>query len=726
MEEKQKLYTDKGITDTLRENYMPYAMSVIVSRAIPEIDGFKPSHRKLLYTMYEMGLLTGARTKSANVVGQTMRLNPHGDQAIYDTLVRLSRGYGALLYPFVDSKGNFGKHYSRDMAYAAARYTECKLDPFCQELFSDIDKDTIDFVDNYDGTMQEPTLLPVSFPNILVNANQGIAVGMASNICSFNLSEVCDTAIELIKNPSHRVSLTLKAPDFSTGGSIVFSHSDMERIYETGRGTFRIRAKYEYDKKRNSIDILEIPYTTSIENIMDKIAELIKAGRLKEVADARDLTDLNGLKISLELRRGVDPDTVMQKLYKLTPLEDTFGCNFNVLVGGMPRVMGVREILDEWLAFRTECIKRRLYFDMTRKKQRLHLLRGLEKILLDIDKAIAIIRGTEEEAEVVPNLMIGFGIDEPQAEFIADIRLRNLNRRYILNKVDETEQLAAEIREIEATLADKAKFSKIIIDQLAEISKKYGRPRRSDIIFEDEIEEYVEQQHVEDYPVTLFLTRDGYFKKITPQSLRMSGEHKLKEGDSLVLEREATNKAELIVFTNKCQAYKAHAYEFDDTKASAMGDYLPAKLGMEEGESVLYMAVTYDYSEKLAVFYAEGKGIKTDLSSFDTKTNRKKLKGAYSDKLTPVAIFSFADEADFLLKSSNGRALIVNSALMPFKSGRSGQGTIVMNLNKKCALQSAVPYEKGSLANEHHYRAKTLPAAGKYLKEEDAGQLQLL
>ena len=726
MEEKQKLYTDKGITDTLRENYMPYAMSVIVSRAIPEIDGFKPSHRKLLYTMYKMGLLTGARTKSANVVGQTMRLNPHGDQAIYDTLVRLSRGYGALLYPFVDSKGNFGKHYSRDMAYAAARYTECKLDPFCQELFSDIDKDTIDFVDNYDGTMQEPTLLPVSFPNILVNANQGIAVGMASNICSFNLSEVCDTAIELIKNPSHRVSLTLKAPDFSTGGSIVFSHSDMERIYETGRGTFRIRAKYEYDKKRNSIDILEIPYTTSIENIMDKIAELIKAGRLKEVADARDLTDLNGLKISLELRRGVDPDTVMQKLYKLTPLEDTFGCNFNVLVGGMPRVMGVREILDEWLAFRTECIKRRLYFDMTRKKQRLHLLRGLEKILLDIDKAIAIIRGTEEEAEVVPNLMIGFGIDEPQAEFIADIRLRNLNRRYILNKVDETEQLAAEIREIEATLADKAKFSKIIIDQLAEISKKYGRPRRSDIIFEDEIEEYVEQQHVEDYPVTLFLTRDGYFKKITPQSLRMSGEHKLKEGDSLVLEREATNKAELIVFTNKCQAYKAHAYEFDDTKASAMGDYLPAKLGMEEGESVLYMAVTYDYSEKLAVFYAEGKGIKTDLSSFDTKTNRKKLKGAYSDKLTPVAIFSFADEADFLLKSSNGRALIVNSALMPFKSGRSGQGTIVMNLNKKCALQSAVPYEKGSLANEHHYRAKNLPAAGKYLKEEDAGQLQLL
>ena len=726
MEEKQKLYTDKGITDTLRENYMPYAMSVIVSRAIPEIDGFKPSHRKLLYTMYKMGLLTGARTKSANVVGQTMRLNPHGDQAIYDTLVRLSRGYGALLYPFVDSKGNFGKHYSRDMAYAAARYTECKLDPFCQELFSDIDKDTINFVDNYDGTMQEPTLLPVSFPNILVNANQGIAVGMASNICSFNLSEVCDTAIELIKNPSHRVSLTLKAPDFSTGGSIVFSHSDMERIYETGRGTFRIRAKYEYDKKRNSIDILEIPYTTSIENIMDKIAELIKAGRLKEVADARDLTDLNGLKISLELRRGVDPDTVMQKLYKLTPLEDTFGCNFNVLVGGMPRVMGVREILDEWLAFRTECIKRRLYFDMTRKKQRLHLLRGLEKILLDIDKAIAIIRGTEEEAEVVPNLMIGFGIDEPQAEFIADIRLRNLNRRYILNKVDETEQLAAEIREIEATLADKAKFSKIIIDQLAEISKKYGRPRRSDIIFEDEIEEYVEQQHVEDYPVTLFLTRDGYFKKITPQSLRMSGEHKLKEGDSLVLEREATNKAELIVFTNKCQAYKAHAYEFDDTKASAMGDYLPAKLGMEEGESVLYMAVTYDYSEKLAVFYAEGKGIKTDLSSFDTKTNRKKLKGAYSDKLTPVAIFSFADEADFLLKSSNGRALIVNSALMPFKSGRSGQGTIVMNLNKKCALQSAVPYEKGSLANEHHYRAKTLPAAGKYLKEEDAGQLQLL
>lgn len=725
MEEKQ-LFTDKGITDTLRENYMPYAMSVIISRAIPEIDGFKPSHRKLLYTMYKMGLLTGARTKSANVVGQTMRLNPHGDQAIYDTLVRLSRGYGALLYPFVDSKGNFGKHYSRDMAYAAARYTECKLDPFCQELFSDIDKDTIDFVDNYDGTMQEPTLLPVSFPNILVNANQGIAVGMASNICSFNLTEVCETAIELIKNPAHRISLTLKAPDFSTGGSIVLSHRDMERIYETGRGTFRIRAKYEYDKKRNSIDILEIPYTTSIENIMDKIAELIKAGRLREVADARDLTDLNGLKISLELRRGVDPDMVMQKLYKLTPLEDTFGCNFNVLVGGMPRVMGVREILDEWLAFRTECIKRRLYFDMTRKKQRLHLLKGLEKILLDIDKAIAIIRGTEEEAEVVPNLMIGFGIDELQAEFIADIRLRNLNRRYILNKVDETSQLAAEISDIEATLADKARFSQIIIDQLAEISKKYGRPRRSDIVFEDEIEEYVEQLHVEDYPVTLFLTRGGYLKKITPQSLRMSGEHKLKEGDAIVLERETTNKAELIIFTNKCQAYKARVYEFDDTKASAMGDYLPTKLHMEEGEFVLYMAVTCDYSEKLVIFYAEGKGIKTDLASFDTKTNRKKLKGAYSDKLTPVALFSFADEADFLLKSSNGRVLIVNSALMPYKAGRSGQGTMVMNLGKKCALQSAVSYEKGSLANEHHYRAKTLPAAGKFLKEEDAGQLQLL
>ena len=715
------------ITATLRENYMPYAMSVIMSRAIPEIDGFKPSHRKLLYTMYKMGLLQGGLVKSANIAGQTMKLNPHGDAAIYDTMVRLSRGNEALLHPYVESKGNFGKAYSTDMECAASRYTEAKLAPIAGELFRDIDKDTVDFADNYDATMKEPTLLPVTFPSILVNNNLGIAVGMASNICSFNLAEVCETTVALMKDPEHDLLSTLKAPDFPGGGQLIYDRATLEKAYATGRGSLRVRSVYTYDKENNCIDVTQIPYTTTIEAIIQKVTDLVKAGKVREIADIRNETDLNGLKITIDLKRGTDPDRLMNKLFASTPLEDAFGCNFNVLIGGVPQVMGVRALLDEWIAFRTECVRRRTYFDLTKAKEKLHLLKALEKILLDIDKAIRIVRETDEEEEVVPNLMIGFGIDRVQAEYVAEIRLRQLNREYIVRRLADVEDLEKTVADLEETLGSKSRIRRIIIDELQATAKKFGQPRRTQIVYAADIAAAEEEEEpVADYPCTLFFTREGYFKKITPQSLRMSGEHKLKEGDSLVLEREATNKAELIVFTNKCQAYKAHAYEFDDTKASAMGDYLPAKLGMEEGESVLYMAVTYDYSEKLAVFYAEGKGIKTDLSSFDTKTNRKKLKGAYSDKLTPVAIFSFADEADFLLKSSNGRALIVNSALMPFKSGRSGQGTIVMNLNKKCALQSAVPYEKGSLANEHHYRAKTLPAAGKYLKEEDAGQLQLL
>ncbi len=721
-----QLYTDKIITDTLRENYMPYVMSVIISRAIPEIDGFKPSHRKLLYTMYKMGLINGNKMKSANVVGQTMRLNPHGDAAIYETLVRLARGHEALLYPFVDSKGNFGKHYSRDMAYAAARYTECKLEPFCQELFADIDNDTVDFIDNYDGTMKEPTLLPTTFPNVLVNANMGIAVGMASNICSFNLAEVCKTTAELIRNPEHDVTTTLLAPDFSTGGTIVYSRDVMRKIYETGRGSFKVRAKYTYDKKKNVIEINEIPYSTTIESIMDKLAELIKAGKLKEVRDAKDLTDKSGLKISLELKGGTDPHTLMQKLYKSTPLEDSFPCNFNVLIAGMPKVMGVAELLNEWIAFRSECMKRGYYYDMSKKKARLHLLKGLQKILLDIDKAIAIIRGTEEDKEVIPNLMIGFGIDKTQAEFIAEIKLRNLNKEYILNKLNEIKGLRADISDIEDILSDKKRFKEEMIVQLEKIAEKYGRDRKSDIIYEDEIEEYVEEEHIDDYPVNLFLTKEGYFKKITPLSLRMGGEQKLKEGDEIILSAESTNKAELIVFTDKCCAYKAKAYEFEDTKASAMGDYLPAKLQMEPDEKVVFMAITYDYSEKLVIFYEEGKALRTDLSSFETKTNRRRLLKAYCEKLTPIGFFSVKEDTDFILTTSNNKSLIVNSALIPYKASRSAQGVNVINLNKKATLQKAAVYPAGTLKKEYSYRAKSVPATPKVIAELEPEQISLI
>ena len=719
-------YTDKRITDTLRENYMPYAMSVIISRAIPEIDGFKPSHRKLLYTMYDMGLLNGEKKKSASVVGRTMFLNPHGDAAIYETLVRLSRGHEALLYPFVDSKGNFGKHYSRDMAYAASRYTECKLDKFCAELFADIDKDTVDFVDNYDGTLKEPVLLPTTFPNVLVNANTGIAVGMASSICSFNLREICETTAAIINNPDHDVLTTLKAPDFSTGGTVVFSHDTMKSIYETGRGSFRVRSKYTYDKKKRTVDITEIPYTTTVEAIMDKLAELIKAGKLKEIKDAKDLTDKEGLKLQLELRSDADPEKVMAKLFKSTPLEDSFPCNFNILIAGMPRVMGVKEILNEWIAFRSECMKRGYYFDMTKKKDRLHLLKGLQKILLDIDKAIAIIRNTEEDKEVIPNLMIGFGIDKIQAEFIAEIKLRNLNKEYILNKVNEIKNLKKEIADIEDILSDRSRFMGIMADQLLKIADKYGRDRKSDIIFEDDIEEYVEQENIPDYPVTLFLSKEGYFKKITPLSLRMGGEHKFKEGDELSQSIEATNKAEIIVFTDKCAAYKTRAYEFEDTKASAMGDYLPTKLQMEPDEKVLFMAVTYDYTEKLVIFYKEGKGIKTDLTSFATKTNRKRLLKAYCEKLEPVAFFCFKEETDFMLTASNGKSIIVNSALIPFKALRSAQGNNVITLGKKGKLEKAEIYTPGTLNKEYSYRAKAIPASPKVITELLPEQISLI
>ncbi len=715
-------YMEQRITDTLRENYMPYAMTVIISRAIPETDGFKPSHRKLLYTMYKMGLLKGSLTKSANVVGQTMKLNPHGDQAIYDTLVRLSRGHEALLYPFIESKGNFGKHYSRDMAYAASRYTECKLDPFCAELFADMDKDTVDFVDSYDGQMQEPTLFPTTFPNVLVNANMGIAVGMASNICSFNLAEVCRTTAALIENPDHDIMTTLLAPDFSTGGQIILSHEQMRNIYNTGRGSFRIRAKYTYDKKQNVIEITEIPYTTSVEIIVDKVAELYKLGKLKEISDIKDLTDKNGLKIQIELRRGTDPDQLMTKLYKLTPLEDSFGCNFNILIAGMPRVMGVREILEEWTAYRTECVKRRLYFDMNVKKERLHLLEGMKKILLDIDEVIRIIRQTEAETEVIPNLMIEFGIDKVQAEFIAEIKLRHLNREYILNKLQEVETLQKEIAEIEGLLESKVKFRRMMIKDLNRIADKYGRPRRSTILFEDEIEQYVENQEIEDYPVTLFFSKEGYFKKITPLSLRMGGEQKFKEGDSLARSVEASNKAELIVFTDKCQAYKAHVYDFNDSKASVLGDYLPGALKMDPDEKVLYTAVTYDYSEKLIIFYEGGRAIKTDLASFATKNNRKKLLKAYCDKLTPIAFFTTKTDAEYLVVTDAGRALVVSSALMPYKQLRSSQGTNVITLGKKQAVLAVEEYEKGRLNKEHLYRSKSLPAAPKLLGENDTSQ----
>ena len=716
--ENAGVMVEQPITETLEKNYMPYAMSVILSRAIPEIDGFKPSHRKLLYTMYKMGLLTSARTKSANVVGQTMRLNPHGDAAIYETLVRLSRGYEALLYPYVDSKGNFGKAYSRDMAYAASRYTEVKLEKICQELFSDIDKDTVDFVDNYDATMKEPKLLPVTYPGILVNANMGIAVGMASSICPFNLGEVCETTIALMNDPNHDISSTLTAPDFPGGGYILYNKAELDKIYSTGRGSVTVRSRYTYDKQNNCIDITEIPPTT-IEAIMDKVIDLIKAGRIREIADMRDETDLSGLKITIDLKRGTDPDKLMQKLFRLTPLEDNFSCNFNVLVGGMPKVMGVGELLSEWIAFREDCVKRRIYFDLTKKKEKLHLLRGLEKILLDIDKAIRIVRETEEEREVVPNLMIGFGIDETQAEFVAEIRLRQLNREYILKRTDEIGELEKDIAEMESTLQSRRKIRSVITSELRQVIKKYSQPRKSILIFPSDEPQEAEEDDTPDYPVNLFFTREGYFKKITNQSLRMSADQKLKEGDSITQSVTATNRSELLFFTDKCQVYKTTAADFDDTKASVLGDYLPAKLGMDSGENPVFMAVTTDYQGYLLFAFENGKAAKVPLSAYATKTRRRKLANAYSDKARLVQALQLSEDCEVLFTSSDTRMLIVHSGLIPAKVTKDTQGVAVMALKKKHMLVSARIYD-GGFADPKRYMVRTLPGAGALPKDGDA------
>lgn len=717
---------EQRITDTLEKNYMPYAMSVILSRAIPEIDGFKPSHRKLLYTMYKMGLLGSTRTKSANIVGQTMKLNPHGDAAIYDTMVRLSRGYEALLHPYIDSKGNFGKFYSRDMAWAASRYTEARLDDICQELFRDIDKDTVDFVDNYDNTMKEPTLLPASFPSILVNANTGIAVGMASSICPFNLNEVCQTTIALIRDPEHEVATTLLAPDFPGGGQIIYDRRAFDEIYKTGRGSFRVRARYTYDKSANCIDITQIPPTTTVEVIVEKVVELVKQGKLKEISDIRDETGLDGLKITIDLKRGADLDKLMQRLFKMTTLEDSFACNFNVLIAGYPRVMGVGELLNEWTAFRVECIRRRTYYDLSKKKEKLHLLKGLQNILLDIDKAVAIVRNTEEETEVVPNLMIGFGIDEVQAEFVAEIKLRHLNREYILKRTEEIAQLEKDIAELQSILDSKAKVKSIIIAELTEVTKKYGQPRRSMLVYPDEIEEYSEEEEVPDYPVNLFFTKEGYFKKITPASLRMSSEQKLKEEDAIIQHIEDTNSADLLFFTDQHQVYKAKAADFSDTKASVLGDYIPAKLGMDEGENALYMAVTKNYSGYMLFFFENGKAAKVDMSAYATKTNRKKLIGAYSAKSPIVAIFYVKEDCEFLLTSSQGRMLLFHSGAIQSKTTRSTQGVAVMTLRKGNRVLKVEQYTEDMLKNPNRYR-KNIPAVGSMpsADETEGEQLKL-
>ena len=717
--------TEQAVSETLEVNYMPYAMSVIVSRAIPEIDGFKPSHRKLLYTMYKMGLLTGGRTKSANIVGQTMRLNPHGDAAIYETMVRLARGNETLLHPFVDSKGNFGKVYSRDMAYAASRYTEAKLDPICAELFRDIDSDTVDMVDNYDATMKEPSLLPTSFPNVLVSANQGIAVGMASNICSFNLKEVCDTTIALMKNPDHDILETLPGPDFSTGAELLYDETTTREIYSTGRGSFRLRAKWRYVKEGNLIEITEIPYSTATEVIMDKVAELIKAGKIREIADMRDETDLGGLKLTIDLKRGVDPDKLMQKLFRMTPLQDSFACNFNILIAGMPRVMGIGEILSEWTAWRMDCVKRRLYFQVQKKRERLHLLKGLERILMDIDKAIAIIRETELDSEVVPNLMIGFGIDEIQANFVAEIKLRNINKEYILKQTKATSQLEQEIAEMEETLSSPRKLKNVIIKELQQVSEKYGQPRKTEILYNvEEAEPEKEEDETPDYPVTVFVSNGGYLKKITAQSLRMSGEQKFKEGDSLAYSVETTNRAEILVFTDKFQCYKSKLSDFEDSKASLLGDYLPQKLGMDAGENVLQVIFPGDGKGFVLFFFENGKVAKVPLSAYETKTNRKKLTGAFSDKSPVVKILSLGADAQIAMYSSDGRAMIFSTADLLPKTTRNTIGVAVMSLKKKAVLQNALPLEQSGIENQARYRMKTIPAAGALLREEDSREKQ--
>ena len=701
----------QDISDTLRQNFMPYAMSVIMSRAIPEIDGFKPSHRKLLYTMYKMGLLGPTRTKSANIVGQTMKLNPHGDAAIYDTMVRLARGYEALLHPYVDSKGNFGKAYSRDMAWAAPRYTEAKLETICRELFQDIDKDTVDFVDNYDSTMKEPTLLPATFPSVLVNANTGIAVGMASNICPFNLAEVCRTTIALLRDPEADIFATMQAPDFPGGGQILFDRAQMENIYKTGRGSFRVRSRYSYDKSQNCIDVTQIPPTTTIEVIVERVIDLVKQGKLKEIADIRDETGMDGLKITIDLKRGTDPDKLMQKLFKLTTLEDSFACNFNVLIAGTPRVLGVRELLEEWTAFRVECVRRRTHFDLEKKREKLHLLQGLELILLDIDKAIRIVRETEEEAEVVPNLMIGFGIDQIQAEYVAEIKLRHLNREYILKRTQEIAELERDIAQLEGILASKAKVKGIIVKELEAVAQKYGQPRRSMILYADEVEEAEIVEEVPDYPVHLFFTKEGYFKKITPQSLRMSGEQKLKEGDEITQQLEAQNTAELLFFSNKSQVYKMKAADFADTKASVLGEYIPARAQMDEGESAAYMAVTYQYDGFMLFFFENGKVAKVEMSAYQTKQNRKKLLNAYSDKSPLTAALYVREDCEVLLTASSGRMLLFHTGLIAPKATKNTQGVQAMNLKKGQRLLRVQLYEEGMLQNPNRYK-KNLPALG--------------
>ena len=717
--------TEQAVSETLEVNYMPYAMSVIVSRAIPEIDGFKPAHRKLLYTMYKMGLLTGGRTKSANIVGQTMRLNPHGDAAIYETMVRLAKGNETLLHPFVDSKGNFGKVYSRDMAYAASRYTEAKLDSICGELFRDIDSDTVDMVDNYDATMKEPSLLPTTFPNVLVSANQGIAVGMASNICSFNLKEVCDTTIALMKNPDHDILETLPGPDFSTGGELLFDEAATREIYATGRGSFRLRSKWRYVKEGNLIEITEIPYSTATEVIMDKVAELIKAGKIREISDMRDETDLGGLKLTIDLKRGVDPEKLMQKLFRMTPLQDSFACNFNILIAGMPRVMGVGEILAEWTAWRTDCVKRRIYFQIQKKQERLHLLKGLEKILLDIDRAIAIIRETELENEVVPNLMIGFGIDEIQAGFVAEIKLRNINKEYILKQTKATSQLEQEIADLEDTLNSARKLKNVIIKELQQVSDKFGQPRKTEILYNvEDAEPENEEDQVPDYPVTVFVSKEGYLKKITAQSLRMSGEQKFKEGDSLDYTRETTNRAELLVFTDQFQCYKTRLSDFDDGKASLLGDYLPSKLGFDQGENLLQVIFPGDSKGFVLFFFDNGKVAKVPLSAYETKSNRKKLTGAFSDKSRVVKILSLESDGQIALYSTDGRAMIFSTADLLPKTTRNTIGVAVMSLKKKALLQNALLLEESGIENVSRYRMKSIPAAGALLRPEDSQEKQ--
>ena len=718
---------EQPITDTLETNYMPYAMSVIVSRAIPEIDGFKPSHRKLLYTMYKMGLLTGARTKSANIVGQTMRLNPHGDAAIYDTMVRLSKGYGALLTPFVDSKGNFGKSYSRDMSWAAPRYTEAKLSAICGEIFKDIDSDTVDFVDNYDNTMKEPALLPTTFPNILVSANSGIAVGMASQFCGFNLKEVCDTAVAYLKNPDCDLTETLLAPDFPTGGELIFDTDAIRDIYNTGRGSVRVRAKYRYVKDQNLLEIYEIPYSTTVEAILDKVAELIKAGKAKEISDMRDETDLSGLKLAIDLKRGVDPDKLMAKLYRLTPLEDAFACNFNVLIAGSPKVLGVRQILEEWTAWRTDSVKRRIFFVLGKKKEKLHLLKGLKRILLDIDKAIRIIRETEEEAEVIPNLMIGFGIDQVQAEYVAEIKLRNINKEYILKRTRETDALRDEIDDLEDLLNSPQRVKKVIVEELNAAAKKYGEPRRTSIVYPHEITSYTpEEEQKEEYPVSIFLSREGYFKKITPASLRMNSEQKFKEGDALRQTFETTSNAEVMFFTDHCQVYKTRLGEFDDAKASVLGDYLPTKLKMDAGENVIFMVLPgADYAGSLLFFYENGKVARIEMKAYQTASNRRKLTGAYSDKSPLACIRRLDEDCELAVYSNEPRCLIFHTALLAPKTTRSAQGVAVMTLKPKYHLETVLLSEETSITNWTRYRVRAIPATGALVKEEDSEDQQI-